>query len=67
LRNQETDDLSGIYIQNLIFAFVLYFGFNNDLRIIFFYVFTFPISVLIQILYRKIDIVEKVNFLINEK
>jgi hypothetical protein len=50
------------YIQNLIFAFVLYFGFNNNSRIKLFYVFTFAIPILIQILYRKIDIVEKVNF-----
>jgi hypothetical protein len=37
------------YIENIIFAICLYFGFNNNLRIILFYVFTFPISVLIQI------------------
>ncbi len=39
-------------IENISFAIILYFGFNNNLRIILFYVFTFPISVLIQILYR---------------
>jgi hypothetical protein len=40
------------YIENISFAIILYFGFKNNLRIILFYVFTFPISVLIQILYR---------------
>jgi hypothetical protein len=48
------------YIENIIFAIILYFELNNNLRIIFFYVFTFAISVLIQILYRKIKIREKV-------
>ncbi len=52
------------YIENIIFAIILYFGFNNNLRIIFFYVFTFPISVLIQILYRLILTKEKVSFLV---
>jgi hypothetical protein len=49
------------YIENLLFAIILYFGFNNNLRIIFFYVFTFPISVLIQILYRQVSLEEKVS------
>ena len=52
------------YIENISFAIILYFGFNNNLRIIFFYVFTFPISVLIQILYRWIQTKEKVSFLV---
>jgi hypothetical protein len=52
------------YIENIIFAIILYFGFYNNLRIIFFYVFTFPISVLIQILYRWIPTKEKVGFLV---
>jgi hypothetical protein len=51
------------YFENIFFAICLYFGFNNNLRIIFFYVFTFPISVLIQILYRLILTKEKVSFL----
>ncbi len=51
-------------IKNIIFAIILYFGFNNNLRTIFFYVFTFPISVLIQILYRWIPTKEKVSFLV---
>jgi hypothetical protein len=41
------------YIQNIIFSLILYFGFNNNLEIIIFCVFTFPISVFIQILYRN--------------
>jgi hypothetical protein len=49
------------YIENIIFAISLYFVFNDNLRIIFFYVLTFPISVLIQILYQKIKIGEKVS------
>jgi hypothetical protein len=52
------------YIENIIFAICLYFGLNNNLRIILFYVFTFPISVLIQILYRLILTKEKVSFLV---
>jgi hypothetical protein len=48
-------------IENIIFAIILYFGFINNLRIIFFYVFTFPISVLIQILYRQVSLGEKVS------
>jgi hypothetical protein len=52
------------YIENIIFAIILYFGFNNNLRIILFYVFIFPISVLIQILYRLILKKEKVSFLV---
>ncbi len=52
------------YIENIIFAIILYFGFYNNLRIILFYVFTFPISVLIQILYRLIQTKEKVSFLV---
>jgi hypothetical protein len=52
------------YIENIIFAIILYFGFNNNLRIIFFYVFTFPISVLIQILYRSVPTKEKVSLLV---
>ncbi len=52
------------YIENIIFAIILYFGFNSNLRIIFFYVFIFPISVLIQILYRLILKKEKVSFLV---
>jgi hypothetical protein len=52
------------YIENIIFAIILYFGFNNNLRIIFFYVFTLPISVLIQILYRSVPTKEKVSFLV---
>ncbi len=50
------------YIENIIFAIILYFGFYNNFRIIFFYVFTFPISVLIQILYRRVDKEEEVSF-----
>jgi hypothetical protein len=50
------------YIENIIFVIILYFGFNDNLRIIFFYVFTFPISVLIQILYRRVDKEEEVSF-----
>ncbi len=48
------------YVENIIFAIILYFGFNKNLRIILFYVFTFPISVLIQILHRRAKIGEKV-------
>jgi hypothetical protein len=51
------------YIQNIIFAIILYFRFNNNLRIILFYVLTFPISVLIQILYRRVRIEKKVIFI----
>jgi hypothetical protein len=50
------------YIENIIFAIILYFGYKNDLRIILFYVITFLISVAIQILYRKDKIEEKVSF-----
>jgi hypothetical protein len=50
------------YIENIIFAIILYFGFNNNLRIILFYVFSFPISVLIQILYRRVNKEEEVSF-----
>jgi hypothetical protein len=52
------------YIENIIFAIILYFKFNNNLRIIFFYVYTFLISVLIQILYRWVPTIEKVSFLV---
>jgi hypothetical protein len=52
------------YFENILFSLISYFGFNNNLRIIFFYVFTFPISVLIQILYRWIQTKEKVSFLV---
>ncbi len=52
------------YIENIIFAMILYFGFNNNLRIIFFYVFTFPISVLIQILYRRVIKEEEVSIIL---
>jgi hypothetical protein len=51
------------YIENIIFAIILYFGFINNSRIIFFYVFTFQISVLIQILYRSVSTKEKVSLL----
>jgi hypothetical protein len=51
-----------LYIENIIFAMILYFKFNNDFRIIYFYVFSFPFSVLIQILYQRIQIGEKVSF-----
>jgi hypothetical protein len=40
------------YIQNIIFSIILYFGFNNNIITIVFYDLTFPVSVLIQILYR---------------
>jgi hypothetical protein len=49
-------------IENIIFAIILYFGFNNNCGVIFFYVFTFPISVLIQILYKIWVRIEKVSF-----
>jgi hypothetical protein len=52
------------YIENIIFAFILYFGFNYNCSVIFFYVFTFQISVLIQIFYRWVPTEEKVSFLV---
>jgi hypothetical protein len=50
------------HIHNIIFSIILYFGFNNNLRIILFYVCLFPVSILIQILYRKVEIGKKVSF-----
>jgi hypothetical protein len=52
------------YIENIIFAIILYIGTNNNLRIILFYVFTFPIAILIQILYRMVKTKEKASFLV---
>jgi hypothetical protein len=49
------------YIENIIFAIILYFGFNNNCGVIFFYVFTFQISVLIQLLYRRVTEGEEVS------
>jgi hypothetical protein len=49
------------YIENIICAIILYFRFNSNLRIILFYVISFPISVLIQILHRRAEIGENVS------
>ncbi len=52
------------YIENVLLATYIYYGFNNnDLSFIFFCVFSFPISVLIQILNRRAEKGEKVSFL----
>jgi hypothetical protein len=55
------------YIENIIFSIILYFEFTNNLWILFFYVFIFPISVLIQILYRRVKLGKEVSFLVFNK
>ncbi len=52
------------YIENIIFSIILYYEFTNNLWILFFYVLTFPISVLIQILYRRVKLGKEVSFLV---
>jgi hypothetical protein len=49
------------YTHNIIFSIALYFESSNNLRILLFFVLTFPISMLIQILYRWVKIKEKVS------
>jgi hypothetical protein len=49
------------YANNIEFSIALYFESSNNLRILLFFVLTFPISVLTQILYQRVKLKEEVS------